>query len=138
MRVHKERLECPTCGSRKAISEGPGPGQGGLFRISCPSCGFEQEGIADPARGDWEGSWEEPGEPPEDDVPLVRVSMNEEVVGRCEVCGKPGKVQNLPGGVPFSGCFCDEHVPIMVIKPLPILLALVAALVAALLIWILP
>ncbi len=30
--------------------------------------------------------------------------------GPCDVCGKPGYVQQIPG-VPVSGCFCDEHVP---------------------------
>ena len=30
--------------------------------------------------------------------------------GTCEVCGKPGYVQQIPG-VPVSGCFCDEHAP---------------------------
>ncbi|TNF53490.1 hypothetical protein EP227_05850 [bacterium] len=41
----------------------------------------------------------------------------------CSVCGKPGYVQQIPG-VPVSDCFCDEHAPRGVIKPLHVLIIL--------------
>jgi O-acetyl-ADP-ribose deacetylase (regulator of RNase III) len=29
--------------------------------------------------------------------------------GACDDCGKPGHVRHHPGGVPFTGAWCDEH-----------------------------
>lgn len=41
----------------------------------------------------------------------------------CSACGKPGYVQQIPGA-PVSDCFCDQHAPSGVIKPLYVLIIL--------------
>ena len=29
--------------------------------------------------------------------------------GHCQTCGQPGHTRHFPGGVPFTGCWCDKH-----------------------------
>lgn len=29
--------------------------------------------------------------------------------GFCETCEKPGHIRHFPGGVPYTGCWCDFH-----------------------------
>jgi hypothetical protein len=123
--METREIECPKCGCRRARSRAPGPGEGGVYRIWCPECGHEEAGICDRAP-----PWA-PELPEESELPEV---PEDEPWGRCSVCGKPGRVQNLPGGVPVSDCFCDEHAPTFVVKPLPLLLALLAL---ALVVWLL-
>lgn len=130
-------MRCPECGSERVDHEGPGPGQGGLFRLSCHDCGHEEAGICDPGRPD---AGVEPGrnatpegEPRTPHGPIG--GSGDGIAGRCEVCGKPGLVRNLPGGVPVSGCFCEEHAPAFTLKPLPVLLGLAVLLVVVWLVW---
>jgi hypothetical protein len=29
--------------------------------------------------------------------------------GHCQRCGEPGHTRHFPGGVPYTGCWCDKH-----------------------------
>jgi hypothetical protein len=46
-------------------------------------------------------------------------------------------VQNLPGGVPVSDCFCADHVPANALKPLPILLLITLLAALLVVVWVL-
>ncbi len=126
-------MNCPKCGGSRVEQEGPGPGQGGLYRLRCPDCGYEEAGICDPALPGDSGT--------EAPLPQVRAARESPeraraaIIGGCSVCGRPGRVQNLPGSVPASDCFCEEHMPSFTLKPLPILLALAGSLVLLWLLW---
>lgn len=41
--------------------------------------------------------------------------------GFCQICKKPGHTRHFPGGVPYTGCWCDFHYRIIsLIHPLAI------------------
>jgi len=128
-------VECPKCGSSRVDHEAPGPGQGGLYSFRCHACGHEESGICDPGRVD-RGPTPGPEPSPEIDTPCCGRQPSPKIDAPCSVCGRPGRVQNLPG-VPVSGCYCEEHAPTFVLKPFSVLLVLAAVALAAWLIWVL-
>jgi hypothetical protein len=41
--------------------------------------------------------------------------------GFCQICKKPGHTRHFPGGVPYTGCWCDFHYRLIsLIHPLAI------------------
>ncbi len=129
-------MRCPKCDAEQVQHQGPGPGQGGIYRISCQVCGHEEAGICDPGLPDDEA------QPPvaarqagPGSADTQTRGSEDGATGPCSVCGRPGRVQNPPGGVPASDCFCEEHTPSFTIKPLAVLLLLAAALAVLWLAW---
>jgi len=59
--------------------------------------------MTDKDRGCYCGLWDR------DPAALESRGVPRGFCGHCQTCGQPGHTRHFPGGVPFTGCWCDKH-----------------------------